>query len=567
MSKKYSCPIVILILLLVMCPIFLSCGTETQPDTTETAETEPPRIYTADDLTELVLTVDREEITYATGETIAMTVAGLAEDGTEIENLDIEYFAGRWEIGMPYFYPVTTGEHNLYAVANGIRSNVVTVNVNYDAADTAAAADESMESDAYAGYESDLPVIIIDPMGKVINNFKDVKCTVRVYGNEGGGVKLGQMPDLVTNGEIKIRGQSSSDWAKKQYSLHTINEDGSNNNIKLLGFPKENDWVLNGSYADKSLIRNGLAQTILAEVMDYTSRTDYCEVYIVNKDGTHDYLGVYTLLESIKVDKNRVDIEKLTEEDNALPEITGGYIVSFDKPKNDKNQFDTELGEMTIAKPSKKNITDEQDTYIKEYLTEFAQVLRSDKRDDEVGGVRDYLDLDTVTAPFIINEFLRNVDGFVYSTYFYKDRDGILKYGPGWDFDLSMGNPDYSDAANPEGWYVVNETSLARNLMRVDGFPEQVIVEWKELRTELLTDENIDKYIDDQLAKIGEEAIARQCARWPELWDGTYIWPNYNYGEHATFSHAEEVEHVRTFLHTRAKWMDEHIDELLTLVK
>lgn len=561
MSAKFRFPLLLCTALLSACMIFTSCEGDTQIETTP-PETEPAKVYTVDDLTELVLAVDRTEAAFGTGETIKMTVTALAEDGTEIEDLDIEYFAGSHDLDSEYFAPFARGSFNLYAKVGNVMSNTVSVKVYYPTEETPAADTAEEESDAYAGFESDLPVIVIDPMGKTVNNVKDVKCTVRVYGNDGGGVKTGQLPDLVTDGTIKIRGQSSKDWAKKQYSLHTVKEDGSNNNIKLLGMPKENDWVLNGSYADKSLIRNGLAQSILTEVMDYTSRTEYCEVYMVQKDGTHDYLGLYTLLESIKVDDDRVDIAKLTEEDNAYPEITGGYIVAFDKPKSDKNQFDTTLGEMTIFKPSKKNITDEQDTYIKEYLTEFAETLRSDNRNN----IGEYLDLETVYAPMLINEFLRNVDGFVYSTYFYKDREGLLKFGPGWDFDLSMGNPNYDDAVNPEGWYVMNHTSLARNLMRIDGFPEKIIETWKELRADLLTDEKIDKYIDDQLALVGNGAIARTAARWPELWDGTYIWPNYNEGEYATFSHSEEIEKMRGFLHTRAAWMDEHIDELITLV-
>lgn len=722
MSVKFSHPIRTFSAVLFLLLALISC--DGVPEETETVppETEPPRVYTAADLTEIVLTVDREEVTFGVGDTAAMTAVGYADDGMVIEDIEFEYYAGGEKLSGAYFAPIDTGYYNLYAMAEGIRSNTVeilshdpeiisldftlknyavtvgekiTFNINassvfgrtkakdtsvtingetkqylvYDmteegiyAASVSSGEIESpvrmfsvnkrirydlslkadmdkakpgdtvrftysaknamtgheisggtpslklwgtgeiedsytfeepgfysfyleyngevsetvvievkedvpAEENGFDGYATDLPAIIIDTDGRAINGMKAIKCTVSVFGNKGGGVEAGQLPDIVTLGEIKIRGQSSAGFPKKQYSLHTINEDGSNNNIKLLGMPKENDWVLNGSYADKSLIRNGLAQTMLSEVMDYTPRTGYCEVYMRRKNGTLDYIGVYTLLESIKIDKDRVDIEKLDEDDNLLPEITGGYIVSFDKIKGDENTVDTTLGVMTIVKPSKDDITPAQDTYIKEYLTDFARTLRSDKRSDPENGLTAYIDPESVAAPLIVTELMKNIDGFAISTYFYKDRDDVLRYGPSWDYDLTFGNADYNDGTNPEGWYVLNSTSFSRNMMRDDAFAQLVIDTWRELRADLLTDENLDRLIDEQLEAVGDAAIARSCARWPNHWDGTYVWPNHNAGEYFTRTHAEEIEKLRTFLHTRAAWMDEHIDELLTLVE
>lgn len=41
--------------------------------------------------------------------------------------------------------------------------------------------------------------------------------------------------------------------------------------------------------------------------------------------------GVYALLEKIKVDKNRVDVEEITPADNSGDALTGGYIFKIDK--------------------------------------------------------------------------------------------------------------------------------------------------------------------------------------------------------------------------------------------
>ena len=60
----------------------------------------------------------------------------------------------------------------------------------------------------------------------------------------------------------------------------------------------------------------------------YASNTRFVEVYMdVDADGlsASDYRGVYVVMEKIEQGKDRVNIEKLGESDNAEPEVTGGF--------------------------------------------------------------------------------------------------------------------------------------------------------------------------------------------------------------------------------------------------
>jgi len=130
---------------------------------------------------------------------------------------------------------------------------------------------------------------------------------------------------------IELRGSSSQESPKKQYGFTTLQADNvTNNNVSLLGFPSENDWILNGMTYDTARIRDFLAYNLSRQLGNYASRTAYCEVII-----NDDYKGLYLLQEKIKADDNRVDVTKIGSSDINLPEVSGGYITKADKADGD----------------------------------------------------------------------------------------------------------------------------------------------------------------------------------------------------------------------------------------
>src|SRR4030042_904126 len=191
-----------------------------------------------------------------------------------------------------------------------------------------------IQSAAQTFTDSNLPIVIINTDGSVpIPDDPRVKANMKIiYKGEG---ERNYVTDQNTaayldyNGriDIEIRGSSSQYSQKKQYGFSTKLADGvTNNNVSLLGMPAENDWILNSMVFDSSLIRDYLCFNLSRQIGEYASRTAYCEV-VVNGS----YRGLYILEEKIKPDNNRVDVYKITVDDNYLPDISGGYIIKADK--------------------------------------------------------------------------------------------------------------------------------------------------------------------------------------------------------------------------------------------
>ena len=169
-------------------------------------------------------------------------------------------------------------------------------------------------------FETNLPIIVIDTQNQIILDDPPIICNMGIINNTN---ELNRLIDPFNdyNGKInlEIRGRSSQGAPKKSYRVETALANGENNNVSLLNLPKENDWILYGPYIDKTLARNVLAYELYREMGHYSSRSRYCELFINN-----EYQGIYILMEKLKRDNNRIDIEKISNNDE-----TGGYIIEI----------------------------------------------------------------------------------------------------------------------------------------------------------------------------------------------------------------------------------------------
>ncbi|WP_370832163.1 CotH kinase family protein [Clostridium sp.] len=436
-----------------------------------------------------------------------------------------------------------------------------------------------------------LPVIIINTNGNPIKRQEDIIADMQVYDSDGN--ILEEYPSFEEKINISIRGNSTSKYPKKQYSLEIINNKGEEKSEELLGMESGADWVLNGPFSDKSLMRNYIAYKTSRNIMEYAPDVRFCEVFLIDDNSKvieeKHYKGVYVMIEKIKRNENRVNITK--SQDNV--EKTS-FILSKDRKKQNDIGLNSygiqtyiDFYGLNIEYP-KKELTDEKYQYINKFISEFERVLYSDKFNDPIEGYRKYIDVQSFVDYYIINEFFKNTDAGLLSTYFYKDYEEKLKAGPIWDFNKSLGNhnEDIGVAYDYQSFFMINRPWFDR-LMEDKSFSDEVIKRYKQLRTTYLSDNYLIEMIDKTVTLLGD-ATKRNFYKWPiEICNQAEVFEENNdvtqtYSldiepykefldknnhllkstEYRAKSYDEEILMMKEFIINRGKWMDDNIDTL-----
>ena len=412
-----------------------------------------------------------------------------------------------------------------------------------------------------SNFSSNLPIAVIETFGKSINQTSQTPAFARfIEPTAGGRARLADPPGFSGRVGINVRGKSSAGFAKKQYRLETWDDYDEDMDVSILGLPAESDWILQGPYSDKSLIRNYLAYRWSNDVGRYAVRTRLIEVFLNTNGGGisyDDYIGVYVFMEKIKRGENRVDIAELQPSDNAEPEISGGYMFKKDKLDAGEPTFSTSRGQTLIyVDPTGAEITPEQKQWLRDYLTEFETALYGSSFAHPVSGYARYIDVDSFIDHHIIVELCKNIDGFRLSTYMYKDRGGKLNMGPVWDYNLSLGNADYLQGWIPTGWYYSQLSDSQypwwRRLFEDHAFRLKYADRWFELRSHLFATHRLLGDIDDTAALL-DEAQGRNFERWRIL--GLDLWPNWFIAR----TYDEEINWMKGWLEDRLTWMDSQI--------
>ncbi len=290
---------------------------------------------------------------------------------------------------------------------------------------------------------SNLPIIIVNTDGgATIPDQPKIGANMKIIYRGAG--QRNYMTDQNTaaylnyDGRIatELRGHSSQNPDKKPYGVETRMADNITNlNKSLLGMPSENDWTLMPNAFDPTFMHNVLAYKCSENVGLQAMRTVYCELVL-----NGDYRGIYVLTESIKIDKDRIDVTPILPTDNTMPNITGGYITKSDwsdgSPYWSMATYTGDVPSFLHKSPDPLTVTAQQDAYVQGVFNSLQTNANSSSL---ITGYPNIIDAKSFLDYMLIVELGSCVDGYQYSTYLNKDRGGKLHAGPVWDFDLGFG--------------------------------------------------------------------------------------------------------------------------------
>lgn len=395
--------------------------------------------------------------------------------------------------------------------------------------------------------DSNLPIVVIETDNHVnIPDEPKVLATMKIIWHQDGSRNylsdINNPEFLNYDGRIgiEIRGSSSQMLSKKPYGLETLQDDNvTNNNVSILGMPKENDWILNSLAYDQTGMRDVISYELSEKLGQYTPRRVYCEVVI-----NDDYKGLYVFMEKIKADDGRVNIDK-----------DGGHIVQTDRSNNDYYEWTMPeyssgwwYAQATFVHeyPKPDNITAEQHNYIKNVFFNLAD--KAGSHNISIGnGIPSIIDISTFVDFMILGEFSSNVDVYELSTFFHKDRKGKLRAGPIWDYNLTYGHDEFGSRSRYDVWQFDNDSNIGpkfwKDLFDTDEFRCYFAKRWFEVTAEgnPLSYNEISNRMDE-IDVLITEAVGRDNQRW-----------------HKMQQHTSEIQAMKTWIQQRINWLNHNI--------
>ena len=378
-----------------------------------------------------------------------------------------------------------------------------------------------------------LPILYVNTSGVAIDSKEDY---VEGVSSIVGGTNYPSFQDL----EMKIKGRGNSTWwqggiwGKKPYQIKFGDK------TEVLNMPKDKKWVLLAELSDKSLIRNKIAREIAnISRFDYVPQAEYSEVFI-----NEQHVGTYLIGQKVEESKNRVNIGDT------------GYLIEIDTDANGRIETDDvyfrssqwssryEDGVFNIKEPSLE-YDSEEFNLIKDHVNDFEEALFGNNFKDPDLGYRSFIDLPSFIDWFLVNEISKNQDARSYSSIYFNYIPGEkIKMGPVWDFDLAFGNVDYSNAENPEGFWI-KENLWFKRMFEDPYFSDLVNTRFNYYENNL----------SSILSKVDEfeNYLSKSQKKNFEIWDILLkdVWPipvKYD-------THREYVEYLKNWIDTRMLWL------------
>ena len=222
-------------------------------------------------------------------------------------------------------------------------------------------------------------------------------------------------------GELdEISGRGSGTWffEKKSYNLKL------NGSADLLGMGAGKKWALLANVIDESHLRNKLIYDFAREIGSYSGFAPNCEHVDVYLNGT--YVGLYLLTEKAEIAENRVEAD---------PEVILFEVDALGRSERMLLPFVLDWG-TAVGIKSPESCTEQERDLLMNDIFAFQDTLLDESKGEEA---LQFIDLESWTRRYLIDEIFENYDGGCHSQYFFRDqrdgKDNRIIAGPCWDYD------------------------------------------------------------------------------------------------------------------------------------
>lgn len=401
-------------------------------------------------------------------------------------------------------------------------------------------------------FDTTLPVVYIDTHNRRITKENKIWATLQVLeAAEGGGQSVLEIPDYEAAVTINYRGASSyNNFDKKQYRIKFYEEEGSGNaeNVTFLGMGAASEWVLNGPFLDKTLIRNRLTYGLAREIFEWAPDSRYAEVFL-----NGEYQGVYLVVEPVTNGESRLRLSEF-----GLLSGETAYVVKRDRVGTETdalNVYGKTAGktsnDLYIEYPTSRDLTEAQKEWIVNDISEFERALYSDNFDDPQTGYMNYINVDNFVDYVIFNEVFMNNDAGNLSTYVYKELTGKLHMAV-WDYNNCLDN--YQWFAQDFSYIFTKNTAWFSRMLKDRNFVDRLAERYKELRRGVLATSYVNEKIDLYQQELGE-ATGRNYAIWGYTFSGhLLVGPGRELN-----SYEEAMTQLREAYEKRTEYLDTHM--------
>jgi len=362
------------------------------------------------------------------------------------------------------------------------------------------------------GYSGTLPVMFIDTENGIDITSKDEYINATYYIDNMGveGVESIASPDSAFALQIRGRGNYTwNDFDKKPYRLKFDKK------ASPLGMNKSKHFALLAHADDQmAFLRNTVGFELSRRLgLKYTPAQRPIEVVL-----NGEYIGLYFLTETVRVDKDRVNIVEQPDMVTDASLITGGWLVEIDN-YDDPNQIkitegNGELIRFTYKTPEE--LSSQQERYLRTQMIAANSAIYSADKSSETW--EHYIDIDSLARFYIVQEVMDNAESFHGSCYLHKEQ-GQTKwiFGPVWDFGNSYrrSNEFFIYQYPPYGQTWIGE------IAKYPRFQQKVKEVWKQFKGNDY--EGMHDFIDTFVAKI-YSASQSNYIRWEQYGNGDIEW-------------------------------------------